>query len=259
MKNKTFFLFLSIGFTFFACRNSSIIATSTLNLTAKEILRKTVTASGGETWQQPQTLQLNGRATFTPFGKTDTGNRLEFDRYAMFRVFPSENKAAHQANGKVRFDAFNGTNAFFELKFDGKRSKMNLSDAAKPYAKQFNWSNNFGFGIIRFAESDSFRLDKLTDDQVEGAPCFVVQITDPRKMVTTFSIDQRTFYIRQVAFTTDVGYHHRVYSDFKLAKNVSFIQPTRVRLYFDGMKWMDIRWTQFKVNEAIGDTVFDSK
>jgi hypothetical protein len=257
MKCKTLIFLVPILFFLLNSCDSTHAIQMNKNLTAKEILRQTVAASGGNTWQQPQSLQLNGYATFTPFGKIDTANRREFDHYAMFRIFPTENKAAHQANGKVRFDAFEGEKSFFELKFDGKRSKMNLSDVAKPYAKHFNWSNNFGFGIIRFVESDSFHVEKLTDDQVEGTPCFVVQVTDPRKMVTTFSIDQRTFFIRQVAFTTDVGYHHRVYSEFKRASNVPFVQPTRVRLYFDGMKWMDIHWTQFKVNEAIADTVFD--
>jgi hypothetical protein len=225
------------------------------NLTAKEILKRTVAASGGDTWQQPSTLLLRGVATFTPHGKTDS--LLQFDRYAMYRIFPTENNAAHQANGKVRFDAFYGQNSFFELKFDGKKSKMALSDRAKPYAKQFNWSNNFGFGIIRFADRDSFQVTRLTDDQVEGFPCYIVQITDPKKMSTTFGIDKKSYFIRTVAFNTDVGYHHRVYSEFKRAKNCAFIQPTRVRLYFDGVKWMDIDWQTFQVNEAIDENVFN--
>ncbi|MBL8515083.1 MAG: hypothetical protein JNJ55_13910, partial [Betaproteobacteria bacterium] len=68
--------------------------------------------------------------------------------------------------------------------------------------------------------------------------------------------DRKTSYIRSVAFTTDVGYHHRVYSEFSKAPIVNFVQPQRVRLYFDGIKWMDIRWRQFKVNEPIADSVF---
>jgi hypothetical protein len=76
-------------------------------------------------------------------------------------------------------------------------------------------------------------------------------------MTTTFAIDKKNFYIRSVAFTTDVGYHHRIYSHFKRASNVSFVQPTRVRLYFDGVKWMDIDWQTFKVNEPIDEAVFE--
>jgi hypothetical protein len=239
-----------------ACKgNQTVIGETANNLSAKEILKRTVTASGGDTWQQPNTLLLRGVATFTPHGKTDS--LLHFDKYAMYRIFPAENNAAHQANGKVRFDAFYGQNSFFELKFDGKKSKMLMSDRAKPYSKHFNWSNNFGFGIIRFADRDNFRVTRLTDDQVEGYPCYMVQITDPNKTITTFGIDKKTFYIRLVAFTTDVGYHHRIYSNFKKATNLSFIQPTRVRLYFDGVKWMDINWQEFKVNERIEDKVFE--
>jgi hypothetical protein len=227
-----------------------------LSPTAKQILQVAVAAAGGETWQQPKTLLLKGDAVWTPYGKTDTANQLKFDDYAMYRVFPAENDSARQANGKVRFDAKQGENVFMQLIFDSKVTHNTLSDSAKPYQKHFAWSNNFGFGILRFAERDGFQVERLADDQVEGAPCYVVQITDPKKQVTTFFVDQQSQYIRSVAFTTDVGYHHRIYSDFKRAPNVDFVQPTRVRLYFDGIKWMDIFWRQFKVNEPIADSVF---
>jgi hypothetical protein len=228
--------------------------------TAKEILQMAVKAAGGETWQQPKTLLLKGDAVWTPHGKTDAASMLRFDDYAMYRVFPTENDNARQANGKVRFDAKYDARAsgepFMQLIFDGKVTHSFLSDAAKPYQKHFSWSNNFGFGILRFADREGFSVARLVDDQVEGVICYVVQITDPKKMVTTFFIDRETKFIRSVAFNTDVGYHHRIYSDFKRAANVDFVQPTRVRLYFDGIKWMDINWRQFAVNEAILDSVF---
>ena len=225
-------------------------------LTGKAILQDAVKAAGGETWQQPKTLMLKGEAVWTPYGKADAENQLRFDQYAMYRVFPADSDNARKASGKVRFDAAAGKATFMQLIFDGTTTHNFLSDAAKPYQKHFSWSNNFGFGILRFADREGFTVTRLTDDQVEGHPCYVVQITDPKKMVTTFSVDVETKYIRSVAFNTDVGYHHRIYSDFKRAKNVDFVQPTRVRLYFDGIKWMDINWRQFAVNEAIADKVF---
>jgi hypothetical protein len=224
---------------------------------AKQILQQAVAASGGDTWQQPKTLMLKGAAIWTPYGKTDAANQLRFDDYAMYRVFPADNDDARKANGKVRFDAKFGDSLFMQLIFDGKKTHNYLSELAKPYQKHFSWSNNFGFGILRFADREGFQVDRLTDDQVEGAICYVVQITDPKKMVTTFFVDQESKYIRSVAFNTDVGLHHRIYSDFKRAANVEFMQPTRVRLYFDGIKWMDIHWRQFKVNEPISDAVFE--
>jgi len=223
---------------------------------AKLILKKAVAAAGGETWQFPKSLVLKGDAVWTPHGKTDALNSIRFDKYAMYRVYPSENKAAHQANGKIRFDAAYGDSAYMQLIFDGQRTKNYLSDRAKPYQKHFSWSNNFGFGIIRFADRDSFQVHQLADDQVEGYPCFVIQIVDPKQTITNFFIDQQNYYIRSVAFLTDVGYHHRIYSDFTKADNVSFVQPGRVRLYFDGIKWMDIHWRMFTVNQPIEDAVF---
>lgn len=233
------------------------IAISVAAPSARDIISMAVAASGGETWQQPKTLFLKGDAIWTPYGKTDATNQIKFDDYAMYRVFPADNDAARQANGRVRFDAKFGGTLYMQLIFDGKTTHNFLSDLAKPYQKHFSWSNNFGFGILRFADREGFQLDRLTDDQIEGFACYVVQITDPKKMITTFWIDQETKYIRSVAFTTDVGFHQRIYSDFKRAANVDFVQPTRVRLYFDGIKWMDIRWRQFNINEAIADGVFE--
>jgi hypothetical protein len=246
----TYCLFFLLPFNFLNAQDT---------LTGKSILKKTTAASGGNTWQQPQTLQLSGVATWTPFGKTDSTS-IYLDTYKMYRVFPAENNAARVANGKVRFDAKYGDSIYIQLIFDSKMTKNYLSEKAKPFQKYFSWSNNFGFSIIRFAERDSFKVDRLTNDEVEGHPCYTVQITDPKKFITTFSIDQKTFFIRGVSFITDIGYHNRIYSDFekmKLGSGKFFVQPKRLRLYFDGIKWMDIHWRNNKVNKAIQEEVFN--
>ncbi len=228
------------------------------NLTGKEILEKTTIANGGDSWQKPQTLQLSGHATWTPFGKTDTSS-IYFDTYKMFRIFPSENNAARIANGKIKFIAKYADSLYMQLIFDSKTTQNYLSNRAKPFQKYFSWGNNFGFSIIRFANKDSFKVERLVDDQVEGNSCYTVSITDPKQFVTTFSIDKKSFYIRGVSFITDIGYHNRIYSDFekiKLKGGKYFVQPKRLRLFFDGFKWMDINWLNNKVNEPISDEIF---
>lgn len=226
--------------------------------TAKEILQWAVTASGGSLWQQPETLELHGNAFFTPFGKTEGAQVKQLDTYSMYRIFPSDNKAAHQANGKIRFDAAAGTAMFMQLIFDGKTTRNQLSDDARPFREHFSWSNNFGFGIIRFADRDSFLVERLTDELNDGFPCYTVQITDPKKMITVFQIDKKSHLIRGVSFSTTVGYHQRIYSDFKKIKvgNQFFMQPRRVRLFFDGVRWMDIHWLKYQVNQPIDEQVF---
>jgi hypothetical protein len=228
------------------------------NLTGKDILRKTVAASGGDTWQHPQTLQLSGDATWTPFGKTDTSS-IFFDTYKMYRVFPADNNAARIANGKVRFDARYGDSTYMQLIFDSKITRNYLSSRAKPFEKYFSWSNNFGFSIIRFADGDTYTVNRLANDLMDGHECYVVQIIDPKKFATHFWIDTKTFYIRSVGFVTDLGWHHRIYSDFEkldAGEGEFFIQPKKLRLYFDGIKWMDINWRNNKVNETIAETIF---
>jgi hypothetical protein len=226
--------------------------------TAREILRLAVAASGGNLWQQPETLELHGTALFTPYGKTDSLHQKQLDNYSMYRIFPADNKAAHQANGKIRFDAASGDQVFMQLIFDGTKTRNVLSDDARPFREHFSWSNNFGFGIIRFADKDSFLVERLTDEMYDGFPCFTVQITDTKKMITVFQIDKKSYLIRGVGFTTTVGYHHRIYSEFKKIRvgNLFFMQPRRVRLFFDGVRWMDIHWQKHFVNQPIDAEVF---
>jgi hypothetical protein len=225
-------------------------------LTALDVLKKATEVAGGETWHNPKTLLLKGDADFTPYGLADEKNAIHFDKYVMHRVFPPYNDEAHKMNGKVRFDAVYKDSTFFLLNFDGKKQTLNLSERAKSYSKQFNLSNNFGFSIIRFADKPEFQTTLLGDDYVDGFPCYMIKIIDPKKNQTVFGIDKKDFYIRQVAFSTEVGFHHRIYSDFVKAKNVSFLQPTRLRIYFEGLKWVDIHWREFYVNQAIDDKVF---
>jgi hypothetical protein len=231
-----------------------------VNYTAKSVLRKTVEASGGDTWQQPQTLQLNGDAVWTPYGLTDSAHKIDFDQYQMYRIFPAVNDAARKANGKIRFDAKYGDSLYLQLIFDSAVTRNYLSERAKPYQKYFSWANNFGFSIIRFADRDSFLVEKLTSDAIDGNGCYVIRITDPKKFETTFWIDQKTFYIRSVGFKTDLGWHHRIYSDFEkldAGRGKFFVQPRRLRIYFEGIKWMDVSWRKNIVNQPIADGVFN--
>jgi len=142
------------------------------------------------------------------------------------------------------------------LKFNGKDSNINLADVAKPYAEYFKWSNNFGFGILRFADQDTFSVERLVDDQIEGHPCYFIKITDPQENVTFFAADQTTYFLRMVGFSTGLGWHHRIYSDFQ-PDTTGFVQPMRVRIYFDGIKWVDIDWESVQVNEPIPEEWFN--
>lgn len=223
-------------------------------LTALAIVEKAVAEAGGEAWARPQTLRLRGHATFYALG--EHANEIHVPTYQMWRVFPTENKAAHQANGRVRFDAFISKKRFFQIAFDGQRTFAEFSPEAEREREAAKWENSFGFGILRFARDAGFTLTRLADDQIEGHPCYFVRVLDPQKNVTDFGIDQKDYAIRSVSFKTPRGFHQRIYSDFKWHQKPRFRQPTRVRLYYDGVKWTDITWQEFVVNQPIDDAVF---
>ncbi|MCS6874356.1 MAG: hypothetical protein NZM17_06740 [Pyrinomonadaceae bacterium] len=216
-----------------------------------EIVRKTINASGGEVWQKPKTLYLDGTAIIYWFDKP---KRLNL--YRMWRVFPEKNISAHTANGKVRFDAFESEKLFFQISFDGVNTHQKLSQEAKQKEEFLRWSNNFGFSIFRFVEDKDFKLQLLPEDSVDGHACYFIKVTDPSQSDTLFGIDKKSFLIRYVAFRTPIGFHERFYDRFIRDKKTGFIQPTHLRIFNDGVKIAEIFWKRFEVNKPIPEDVF---
>ncbi len=222
-------------------------------LAARGIVERVIEAAGGEAWRRPDTLRLSGSAKLYDQGQADRVTVA--DRYEMYRVFPRQSEDAHRANGKVRFDAFAGERVVFQIAYDGQNS-YDQNGLVPPEKAQRDWSSAFGFGILRFALDDGFLLERLADDQVEGRDCYFVRVLDPSGSGTLFGIDRSDFSVRMVGFDTPRGWHHRLYSDFAWHEEPRFRQPTRVRLFYDGVKTVDIHWREFAVNVPIVDEVF---
>lgn len=210
-------------------------------------------AAGGEVWKRPLTLHLRGRAELWQNGLAEAHSVA--DHYEMWREFPSWNAAAHQANGKVRIDARQGTRVLFQQSFDGEHS-YNQNGRIDGAAASREWSEAFGFGIIRFALDEGFRLQLMADDLVDAQPCRVVKVIDPSGTETVFAIDRDSAAIRRVGFDTPRGWHERIYSDFRWLDDPGFQQPMRVRLYYQGVKTNDIQWQEARVNQPIDAAVF---
>ena len=222
-------------------------------LSAREIVEQAIEAAGGEAWRRPKTLRLSGTATLYDQGQADKVTVA--DRYDMWRIFPQASGDAHAANGKVRFDAFAGGKVVFQISYDGEHTYDHNGRVPEERAQR-DWSAAFGFGILRFALDDGFALERLADDQLEGHDCYFVRVIDPAGSKTVFAIDRVDLAVRMVGFETPRGWHHRIYSDFEWHQQPRFRQPTRVRLYYDGIKTNDIRWRQFAVDRPIADEVF---
>ncbi len=233
------------------CGASATIAAEDLD--ARSIVMAAHKAAGGDAWRHARTLMLGGDADFYRGGSYQS--RAHADNYRMWRVFPQISTDAHAANGRVRFDARNGSQTLFQIAFDGEHSydQNGLIDDA---AATERWKSNFGFGIIRFAMDEGFALRRLADDSIDGHASFFIEVTDPTSRTTLFAIDQETYAVRMVGFDTPQGFHHRIYDDFQRREGLSFTQPGHVRLYYDGIKTADIRWRQFTVNEPIADETF---
>ncbi len=222
-------------------------------LTAKQIIEKTIASNGGDHWKHPKTLILDGNARMYAQNEPD----LVLNTYRMHRVFPDTNARARQANGKVAILAKSKDIVFFDLRFDGTTSDIYLSDRAKQLQDHFKWSNNFGFGIIRFAIDQNLEYS-LTDVYHFGEiPCYYIKIKDASGQETIFGIEKEKFQILYMGFDTPLGFHLREYGNFNRDEMVPFVMPQSLKIYYDDFLWFEVQWETFKVNLSIEDKVFE--
>ena len=114
----------------------------------------------------------------------------------------------------------------------------------------------FGFSAIRFALQPGFEVERLADDEVEGRPSYFVRVRDPSGTGTLFGIDKEHFYVLSAQWQTTKGWHMRQYSEFYQLTGNRFLQPGRVRHYYDGVKSVDIHWRSAEIGQPIPDSTF---
>ena len=236
-----------------AVTSTVVAATPSEALSAQEIVRRVHAAAGGEAWLAAGSNVMRGHATLCRDG--DPQRCVTADRYEMYRVYPTELSGAHAGSGKFRLDAYVGDRPLFQVSFDGVRS-YDQHGPVPPERAANDEASGFGFSAIRFALQPGFTLERLADDQVEGRPCHLVRVTDPGGTRTLFSVDAETWQVRRAAWQTPKGWHERVYADFYVIPGTRFVQPGRVRHYYDGVKSVDIRWTSAEIGTAIPDERF---
>ena len=219
-------------------------------LSARTIMERAHAAAGGDPWVRPRSLHMWGEAVFYRGGDVE-----RHERYEMWRVYPDAKPDAHQADGKVRIQSWRQGETALLLAFDGERS-YTAAGPQPPSEADRQWSENFGFGVVRFALDEGYTLERLPDDLIDNRPAHLVAVIDPAGGRTQFGIDQETYHILSVGFVTPRGWHERIYSDFYSVDGVSWVQPGRIRLFYNGVKQNELFWTGFRVNEPMADDLF---
>jgi hypothetical protein len=220
-------------------------------LSARAIVERATAAAGGQTWRRPRSLYLEGYGTFY----NPNGTHIINENHRMWRVYPDFKPDAHNADGKVRVESQRAGEVVSYLAFDGTRS-YGLTGLLPPSAADTQWAENFGFGVIRFALDDGYKVARQPDDLVDGQPVFRIEVTGANGSKTLFGIAHRTYQILSVGFATPRGWHERIYSQFFRKRGIDWVQPGRVRLYYNGIKQNEIVWRDFKLNEPISDRLF---
>jgi hypothetical protein len=224
------------------------------DLTARQIVERAHAAAGGEAWLKAGTNVMRGDATLCRDG--DPTKCVHADRYVMYRVYPIELvHGAHAGNGKFRLDAFDGDHRIFQVAFDGT-SSYDQDGPLPPERAMSDEMSAFGFSAIRFALQPGFEVERLADDEIEGRPGYFVRVSDPSGARTLFGIDKEHFYVLSAQWQTTKGWHMRQYSEFYQLTGNRFLQPGRVRHYYDGVKSVDIHWRSAEIGQQIPDSTF---
>lgn len=219
-------------------------------VSAAEIIAKAHAAAGGEIWVRPTALKLSGyNIIHRP------GGVVVWDRYAMWRVYADEKANAHTADGKVRIEAWTGEDLALLLTFDGTTT-YNAEGPLDDQSANAMWGSNFGYGAIRNALDKGWTQTRLPDDLIDGAPAYMVELTDPSGGMTRFGVRQADFAVVYVGFDTPRGWHERRYSHFYRKPDDPWVQPGRVRLFYDGVKANEAVWTDFERTDGFADALF---
>ncbi|MDM7957506.1 hypothetical protein [Blastomonas sp.] len=219
---------------------------------ARSILERAVEAAGGEAWLNPTTLYLAGSAVF--YAPDSAEPRATADDYRMWRAMNPDRTTAHGADGKVRITAKSGGRLMFEVGYDGSTTWTEQGVMPKDQADAY-WASNFGFGIIREALGEGFRLERAPDRNVGGHPIALIRVISPDGGATLFGIDTQSHYIRYMGFTTPRGFHERHYDDF-ITLPSGWVQAREVTLFYNGVKANTVFWREVRVGEPIAPALF---
>ena len=217
---------------------------------AQSILAAAHKAAGGETWSKPKQLKLSGYNLIRNDDK-----EVVWDRYTMWRVYADEKKDAHQADGKVRIEAWSGEELAMLLTFDGEKS-YNQDGPLSNQSANHVWGNNFGFGAIRNGLDEGWTQKRLPDDMVDGQSAYMIELTDPSGGKSLFGIRQSDHAVVYAGFQTRRGWHERRYSHFFRKSGSDWRQPGRVRLFYNGVKSNEAVWLDFELDGEWSDDLF---
>ncbi|WP_298308710.1 hypothetical protein [uncultured Erythrobacter sp.] len=222
-------------------------------LTPRDVIERGLTAHGGDTFVDPQTLQLSGMATF--FDPATGAVSSTADDYRMWREFERGRTVAHGADGKVRIVAKDGGRTLFEVGYNGETTWTQNGIMPKDQADAY-WANNFGFGIIRSALDEGFALSFVPPRTIAGHSVSIVRITDPGGQETLFGFDGESGFVRYMAFDSPRGFHERIYDDFVRLPESGWVQARSVTLLYDGVINNVVSWEKITIGDPIDASVF---
>ncbi|MEL6686662.1 MAG: hypothetical protein AAFP97_03465 [Pseudomonadota bacterium] len=217
---------------------------------AEDIMKAAHEAAGGDAWVRPKTLSMDGYGVFYRDGQA-----TRHERHTMYRAYDAGKADAHRADGKVRITSLRDGIPIIDVAFDGAVTSTANGPQPQSEADQ-RWASNFGFGVIRHALDEGYSLSRLPDDLVDGKAAYWIKVIDPVGGETQFAIAHDDHAILSVAFDTERGWHQRIYSDFYSKPGVSWVQPRRVRLFYNGVKANEVIWTRHVIDAELPDCLF---
>jgi len=217
---------------------------------ATYVIKQAYQKAGGEFWRRPESLTLIGHGVF--YSGLDT---FIHESHKMYRVYESEKTDAHAANGKVRIESYRNGKPIILISFDGEHT-YDLNGRQEKSAADQKWASNFGYGAIRHALDEGYKIAISGKDKVNQEDTYTIEVIDQTEGKTYFDITQDKYEIVKVAFDTPKGWHYRIYSKFFKKDKYKWNQAGLVQLFYNDKLSNEIVWTDFEVNEDLPEELF---
>jgi hypothetical protein len=242
---------LHLVFALAAVLSLSAAAPPATEPTAAEIINRALEDAGGQLYRNPGSYHFTGIYL-------DYRGRTEPDvhqPYELWRVQPREHPRGRVADGKIRVSAFLNGKPSLQLAFDGVKT-YDINGPTGEGGEAAFWRTTMGFGMIRFAFVPGYKLTRLADDKVDGKPVRMVRITDMGGESAVFSVRKADYRVVRVSFPTPRGLHERIFSEFFVKPDSTWVQPGRVRSFINGEKEAEFVWKDYEIGVPLKDELF---
>jgi zinc protease len=207
---------------------------------AMELLRKAQEALGGKAFVEQKSQVSKGTGSLSPPGMPQP---MPVPSIVNYRVFPEKERTEIQLPMGTMVQAFDGTSGW------GSMGPQTQDTTAQSKEEQF-----YGFDVLRLVGKGGYTARPLPDEDVNGKPTKVVEVSDAEGHATRFFLDPQTNLVTKVAFESSGQKTEAVYTDYRDVSGVKVAHQSNISQ--NGQPLLEVKLSEVQVNVPVDEGLF---